>query len=188
MKVRWACAIRALLLFPREPALIPTPTATRNRAHHVQAWYDGPEQVRETPSRSGEAQRRVKVRRHDCVIQALPTPIPLFLGSTFHLVLFVCYISNQEGCELGGNEPPLGWHCVISPPVYRILEAFPVLLILMCVVRRRSPLAHRKMQCTVTVPFSNLRALPSDRLKCVFPWCVPDPVGRRFAPKSYHSS
>ena len=124
MKVRSFHSIRALLLF--EPSLTSNPTATRNGAHHIQAWHDGSEQVGETSSRPGEAQRRVKVRQHPCIIQTIPIPIPIphFLGSTFHLVLFVCYISNQESCKLGWDVSPLGWHCVISPPVYRILEAF----------------------------------------------------------------
>jgi hypothetical protein len=160
MKVCWARAIRAPLLFPRAPALIPTPTGTRNRAHYVQARHDGPEQVGETSPRPGEAQRRVNVRRHDRVIQTLPTLIPLFLGSNFPLVLFVCYISNQEGCELGGEEPPLGWHCVISPPVYRILEAFPVLLMRACVRRAlQSPFARQKCCVPITVLFSPIYGL-----------------------------
>lgn len=156
MKVCQARAISAPLLFPRGPALIPTLIGTRNRTHYVQAWHDGPEQVGEAPPPAREPQRRVNVGRHDCVIQTLPTPIPLFLGSTFHLVLFVCYISNQEGCELGGKEPPLGWHCVISPPVYRILDAFQFCLFscASCVVRcalLQSPFTRKMASVPITL-------------------------------------
>lgn len=134
MKVRRLDAISALSLCPHRTALISIPTATRNGAHHFQAGHDGSEQVREASARPGEAQRRVRVRLYDCVIQTLPTSIPLFLGSIFHLVLFVCYKSDQEGCEFRPQESLLGNYCVISPPVYRILEAFSVSFVFTCIV------------------------------------------------------
>lgn len=135
MKVCRTNSAQSPLLPLRESMLIPGPIGTKNGAYHVQAWYDGPEQVREASARSREAQRRVNARPYDCVIQTIPTSIPLFLGSTFHLVLFVCYMSHQASCELGLKESFLGKYCVNSSPVYRILEAFPVVSILLCVVR-----------------------------------------------------
>ena len=123
------------LLPLREYKLIPIPVGTKNGAYYFQAWYDGPEQVREASACSREAQRRVNVRPYDCVIQTLPIPIPLFLGSTFHLVLFVCYMSDHASCELGLKESFLGKYCVNSSPVYRILEALPVASILSFILR-----------------------------------------------------
>lgn len=105
-----------------ERLLISTPTATRNRAHNIQARYDGPKSVREASPRPGEDQRRVKAPLHKCVIQTIP--IPLFLESTVYMVLFVWYMSNPEGCQIDAEELSLDQHCVISLPVYRILEAF----------------------------------------------------------------
>ena len=134
MKVRRADSIEGSLLPLSESTLTSSPIATKNGAYHFQAWHDGPEPVGEGSARSGEAQRRVNARQHDCVIQTIPTSIPLFLGSTFHLVLFVCYMSDQESCEPGLEESLLGKYCVISPPVYRILEAFSVVPILSCIV------------------------------------------------------
>ena len=168
-------AIRAPSSCPLEHVLMSTPTATRNRAYHFQAGHDGSEQVREASARSREAQRRVRVGRHDCVIQTIPTSIPLFLGSIFHLVLFVCYKSDQEGCESRSQESLLGNYCVISPPVYRILEAFSVSSVFTCIVHKILSCAGRGGP-SLSVPIMDLDSLIYNPTYASVSICVPHPV------------
>lgn len=81
----------------------------------------------------------------------------LYLLSLGQFSIWYClcaYISLQETFELGQNESPMGRHCVISPPVYRILEAFPVKLVPICIVCHNLPLrgqgaVYRLQSCTL---------------------------------------